>query len=319
MNFCFLRFKKKLSKSLSFPHREQILQQENSVTLHSKDRQQNTDIMREMDELWLHLVHAADLHKLKTFTVLNIDFLMACVQNASISYLRSILELIRGLFFDWEIELLYNMSKQCITVVSQEPVQFAVELLIWLKQFSSIGPQNLSLVKDHKESPRHLASQAKHLERNLSVGGSSPTHLASQTSSSLHSANTGGSLKDKQPAAVQPVRSSLLDNLISSTLAWCVHNTAAPLLVPLNTWLNLSLPSQVTAVSLKQSAISNAVLSENKQNLIFSQGKQLFIFHLATKELVRTIDGKRTPTTDLLERRSTFSLHYEEIRNLKFE
>lgn len=240
-----------------------------------------------MDELWLHLVHAADLHKLKTFTVLNIDFLMACVQNASISYLRSILELIRGLFFDWEIELLYNMSKQCITVVSQEPVQFAIELLIWLKQFSSIGPQNLSLVKDHKESPRHLASQAKHLERNLSVGGSSPTHLASQTSSS-----SGGSQKDKQSATGQPVRSSLLDNLISSTLAWCVHNTAAPLLVPLNTWLNLSLPSQVTAVSLKQSAISNAVLSENKQNLIFSQGKQLFIFHLATKELVRTIDGK---------------------------
>lgn len=248
--------------------------------------------MREIDELWLHLVHAADLHKLKTFTVLNIDFLMACVQNASISYLRSILELIRGLFFDWEIELLYNMSKQCITVVSQEPVQFAIELLIWLKQFSSIGPLNLSQVKDIKESPRHLASQAKHLERNLSVGGSSPTHLGSASSSSAHSSNTGGSLKDKQ-TAVQPVRSSLLDNLISSTLAWCVHNTAAPLLVPLNTWLNLSLPSQVTAVSLKQNSISNAVLSENKQNLIFSQGKQLFIFHLATKELVRTIDGKR--------------------------
>lgn len=241
-----------------------------------------------MDELWLHLVYAADLHKLKTFTVLNIDFLMACVQNASISYLRSIFELIRGLFFDWEIELLYNMSKQCITVVSQEPVQFAIELLIWLKQFSSIGPVNLSQVKDIKESPRHLASQAKHLERNLSVGGSSPTHLASQSSSSL--SNTGGTAKDKQPP-VAPVRSSLLDNLISSTLAWCVHNTAAPLLVPLNTWLNLSLPSQVTAVSLKQSSISNAVLSENKQNLIFSQGKQLFIFHLATKELVRTIDG----------------------------
>ena len=216
---------------------------------------------------------------------------MTSVQNASISYLRSILELIRGLYFDWEIELLYYMSKNCITVVSQEPVQFAIELLIWLKQFSSIGPLNLLQVKDIKESPRHLASQAKHLERNLSVGGS-PTHLSSQ-SSNYSSSTTASNLKDKQQQIFpQPVRSSLLDNLIRSTFAWCVHNTSVPLLVPLNSWLNLSLPSQITAVSLKQSSISNAVLSENKQNLIFSQGKQLFIFHLATKECIRTIDGK---------------------------
>lgn len=240
--------------------------------------------MREMDELWWHLCIAGDLHKLKTFTVLNIDFLMACVQNASISYLRSILELIRGLYFDWEVELLYNMSKNCITVISQEPVQLSVEILIWLKQFSSIGPLNLSQIKDIKESPRHLASQAKNLERNLSLSGSSPTHLNSQSS-----LNYLG--KDKATYS-QPVRSTLLDNLIRSTLAWCVHNTSVPLLVPLNSWLNLSLPSQVTAINLKQSLISNAVLSENKQNLIFSQKKQLFIFHLATKELVRTIDGK---------------------------
>lgn len=221
---------------------------------------------------------------------------MSCVQNASISYLRSILELIRGLYYDWEIEILYNMTRNCITVTSQEPVQFAIELLIWLKQFSSIGPLNLAQVKDIKESPRHLASQAKHLERNLSIGGSSPTHSQSSNySSTTHSSsNYTSNLKDKQQQIFsQPVRSTLLDNLIRSTLAWCVHSTSVPLLVPLNSWLNLNLPSQVTAVSLKQSSISNAVLSENKQNLIFSQGKQLFIFHLATKELVRTIDGKR--------------------------
>lgn len=118
--------------------------------------------MRELDELWNHLVLAGDLHNLKTFTVLNIDFLMSCVMNASISYLRSILELIRGLYFDWEIELLFNMSKNCITVVSQEPVQLSIELLIWLKQFSSTGPLNLSEIKDIRESPRHLASKLSH-------------------------------------------------------------------------------------------------------------------------------------------------------------
>ena len=86
------------------------------------------------------------------------------------------------------------MSKNCITVVSQDPIQLSVELLIWLKQFSSIGPINLSQVKDVKESPRHLASQAKHLERNLSLGGS-PSH--------------SNQSKDKQIYS-QTVRSSLL-------------------------------------------------------------------------------------------------------------
>lgn len=181
-----------------------------------------------------------------------------------------------------------------ITVTSQEPVQFACELLIWLKQFSSIGPLNLLEIKDTKESPRHLASQAKHLERNLSVGGS-PTHSQSSNySSSTHlSINYSNNSKDKQQQLFnQSVRSTLLDNLIRSTYAWCVHSTSAHLLVPLNSYLYLNLPSQVTSTSLKQNAISNAVLSENKQNLIYSQGKSLFIFHLATKELVRTIEGK---------------------------
>ncbi|RWS11910.1 hypothetical protein B4U79_00657, partial [Dinothrombium tinctorium] len=95
------------------------------------------DLIREMDELWFHLLMSGDIKKLKNSAILNIDFLMSAVKCASISYLRSIVELVRGQALDFEIELLYNVLKHAVQIVSRDAHQLANEILIWLKPFSA--------------------------------------------------------------------------------------------------------------------------------------------------------------------------------------
>ena len=102
------------------------------------------DLVREADELWYHLLMSGDRIKLKQHAILNIDFLMTMVKGVSISYLRSILELVRSQMLDWEIELLYNMTKQSVDVVSQDANQFACEILVWLKPFCNFTPSTSS-------------------------------------------------------------------------------------------------------------------------------------------------------------------------------
>ena len=62
---------------------------------------------------------------------------MTVVKGNSISYLRSILDMVRSQILDWEIELLYNMTKQSVHVVSQDANQLAIEILLWLKPFTT--------------------------------------------------------------------------------------------------------------------------------------------------------------------------------------
>ncbi|CAG2108763.1 unnamed protein product, partial [Medioppia subpectinata] len=95
-----------------------------------------TEVVREADELWYHFLKCGDRHRLKENAILNIDFLMTIVKGNSISYLRSILDLVRSQILDWEIELLYNMTKQSVHVVSQDANQLAIEILLWLKPFT---------------------------------------------------------------------------------------------------------------------------------------------------------------------------------------
>lgn len=97
----------------------------------------NSDLLREADELWYHLLMAGDVVKLKQYALLNIDFLMTIVKTASISYLRNIIDLIRSQVLDFEIELVYNMTKQSIQVVSSDPNQLASEVLLWMRPFCS--------------------------------------------------------------------------------------------------------------------------------------------------------------------------------------
>lgn len=96
----------------------------------------DAELVREADELWYHLLKSGDRVKLKQNAILNIDFLMTIVKGVSISYLRSILDLVRSQILDWEIELLYNMTKQSVHVVSQDPNELAIEILLWLKPFT---------------------------------------------------------------------------------------------------------------------------------------------------------------------------------------
>jgi len=97
----------------------------------------DAELVREADELWYHLLKSGDRVKLKENAILNIDFLMTIVKGVSISYLRSILDLVRSQILDWEIELLYNMTKQSVHVVSQDANQLAIEILLWLKPFTT--------------------------------------------------------------------------------------------------------------------------------------------------------------------------------------
>lgn len=103
------------------------------------------ELIREADELWYQLWKCGDRTKLKENAILNIDFLMTVVKGNSISYLRSILDLIRSQILDWEIELLYNMTKQSVHVVSQDANQLAVEILLWLKPFSTAGTDDTGI------------------------------------------------------------------------------------------------------------------------------------------------------------------------------
>ena len=102
-----------------------------------RSREECCNLLREMDELWYHLLKSGDALKLKAYALFNVDFLTAAVSCATISYLRSILELARGSVLDYEIELLYTMTKHSVSVVTSDPEQLATEILIWLRPFSS--------------------------------------------------------------------------------------------------------------------------------------------------------------------------------------
>ncbi|XP_054166361.1 protein qui-1-like [Oppia nitens] len=129
---------------LKDPAKLQAIHQELALAFHSAFNEalnesnsirKETELVREADELWYHLLRCDDRQKLKELAILNIDFLMTVVKGNSISYLRSILDVVRSQVLDWEIELLYNMTKQSVHVVSQDANQLAIEILLWLKQF----------------------------------------------------------------------------------------------------------------------------------------------------------------------------------------
>ncbi|XP_076368818.1 NACHT domain- and WD repeat-containing protein 1-like [Tachypleus tridentatus] len=95
----------------------------------------SSDLLREIDELWFHLLLSKDYKKLKQDAICNFEFLLSAVRGASIGYLRSILEFVKSQFLDWEIELLYNMAKSSVDVLSQDPQQLATEILNWLRPY----------------------------------------------------------------------------------------------------------------------------------------------------------------------------------------
>ncbi|GIY81454.1 WD repeat-containing protein 55 homolog [Caerostris extrusa] len=69
----------------------------------SKRKDDWSDMLREIDELWCHLMLSGQ-------------------SNDSV-------------MLDWEVELLYCMTKQSVDVLSQDPSQLATEIINWLKPF----------------------------------------------------------------------------------------------------------------------------------------------------------------------------------------
>lgn len=211
----------------------QVLQ--NQENAEKRSRKDSFDILREIDEIWYHLLESGDIHKLKTQAILNIDFIMASVRSSSISYLRSMLELVRGSVLDWEIDLMYYMTKQSVNIVSQNTDQLATEILLWLRPFA--------------------------------------TAIDDVNTNKLYTS------REKQ----------YLDLLVKGTYDWC-NRYSSSMLIPTSSWLHLPLPMQVSVINCPFN-VAQAIVSVDHQNLIFCNAKSLHFFNLATKTLLKSVEG----------------------------
>ncbi|KAG8196954.1 hypothetical protein JTE90_009013 [Oedothorax gibbosus] len=192
------------------------------------------DVLREIDEMWFCLLRSGDRRKLKEETICNFDFLQCAVSGASISYVRSILDLVKCQILDWEVELLSSVTKQAVDVLSQDPSQLATELLNWLKPYAD---------------------------------GSDSTHLKSLT---------------------------------SAALAFCQRPCSPPRLVAANSWLRLSLQPQVSALSApKDVALLDAAPDGQHVLICATDSKEVDVFHLASKNYVRSFQGHKAAITCL--------------------
>lgn len=164
-----------------------------------------------MDELWYQLLQSGDIIKLKASALFNSDFLIASVTCATISYLRSILELVRGSILDYEIELLYTMTKHSVQVVTADPDQLATEILMWLPPFSTNQYATVSPT---------LA------DRNVQ----SPSEFVAAVSA--------------MPRSEVLAKTLFIDKLLVDTRLACLKKSC-PFLIPTNSWLSLPTASQV--------------------------------------------------------------------------
>ncbi|GFU76209.1 NACHT domain-and WD repeat-containing protein 1 [Trichonephila clavipes] len=220
------------------------------------------DILREIDELWFHLLRSGDRKKLKDRIVCNFDFLQCAVSGASVSYVRSLLELVKchlvgrvqiwnqphesmspicqqetvvgaqPEILDWEVELLSAVTKQAVDVLSQDPSQLATELLNWLKPFIDISD------------------------------------------------------------------STSVRNLVNSALKFC-NKSVHPRLVPTNSWLTLSLPPQVASMTVPHTITHSVTTPDSQHVMCASNQKEINMFHLPSKNHVRTFQGHKAPITCL--------------------
>jgi hypothetical protein len=209
------------------------------------------DVLRELDELWLHLLLSEEVNRLKRDAVLNIDFLMSCVKCASVHFLKSVLELVSGNVVDFEVELMHNMIKHCVHSVSLDTNQLATEMLMWLKPFSS-----------------------------------SPSVLSSTTTSPT---TFNATLKSFDSEEIQS-KTLFIDRLIQETRTWCLR-LSFPFLVPTNTWLHLPLPNQIRVITCPWITTGRAVLTKDSQNIIASTGTNWYVFHLASRTLKKSFQG----------------------------
>ncbi|UXI14068.1 hypothetical protein NH340_JMT00011 [Sarcoptes scabiei] len=230
--------------------------------LHTSCR--DTELIREVDELWHHLLKSDNLSDLKSLALMNIRFLNVIVQSVSVCYLRCVLDAIRSRILDWDIEQLYSMLKQSVHVVTQDAYQLPVEILSWLAAF--VAPATLSLSHLSEKIDSHPKKQR--------------TSSSSQSFSKIQSSN-------------------FLFDLLQQCYAKIQENSSRPMLYPLNIWLNLPVPPQLTMITTPWNSITRAVSTSNSQHLIVCEGRIIHFFHLATKSLVKSFEGHESTVTCL--------------------
>lgn len=96
---------------------------------------------------------------------------------------------------------------------------------------------------------------------------------------------------NKKNSAVS-LSSSYLIEFLRQCYRSCVENANKPLLYPLNVWLNLPTPPQITMITSPWPSITRAVSTPDSQHLIVCEGKWLHFYHLPTKTIAKSLDGK---------------------------
>lgn len=86
-------------------------------------------------------------------------------------------------------------------------------------------------------------------------------------------------------------RTLFLDRLLHETRTWCL-NQSVPILVPINSWLHLPLPSQVRTITLSWKNSARALLTPDSQHIIACSGSQFFLYHLASRRLKQSFQGQ---------------------------
>lgn len=85
--------------------------------------------------------------------------------------------------------------------------------------------------------------------------------------------------------------SSSLDEFLRTAYRLCTEYRK-PLLYPINIWLNLPVPPQVAMITCPWASITRAVTTPDSQHLIACEGRMLHFYHLQTKTIVKSLEGK---------------------------
>lgn len=92
--------------------------------------------IRHVEEAWLHLLNAGSHVGLKQLCVCNFDMALACVQTISVSYLRSLLEHVRSVILDRDLELVYYTVRKSSHVLTRDALQLPSQFICWLRSVS---------------------------------------------------------------------------------------------------------------------------------------------------------------------------------------
>lgn len=89
--------------------------------------------------------------------------------------------------------------------------------------------------------------------------------------------------------AINP--SSHLEEFLRQAYRACL-DYKHPLLYPANVWLNLPLPPQVAMITSPWPSITRAANTPDSQHLIVCEGKMLHFYHIPTKTVTKSFEGK---------------------------